>query len=344
MKTKILHGLTMILFIYGLAIIPLPVRADDTTDAGAMGFIYETKYPENQKKDVGYFDLKMNPGQKQTVQIILKNPSTEEITVEVARNSAKTNMNGVLEYGPTKLKKDASLKYDFADLVKAPDEITIPPNAEKTLDLAIQMPEVRFDGVIVGGIQLKKADDKQADKQKGASVVNKYAYIIAMVLQETETEVKPDMKLNQVYAGQANYRNVIYTDVSNSQATFLNHLSMEVQIMKETSDEVLYEAKKTDMRMAPNSNMTFPVSLQGERMLPGKYRARVLATSGEQKWEWIQKFTITNQEADKFNREDISLVQPKDMQWGLIVGVAVGVFVLVLLIYYLLRRIRKNRK
>lgn len=77
----------------------------DKNAGGATGFIYEIKKPENQKQDIGYFDLRMNPDQKQTVQIVLKNPTDQEITVEVSLNGAKTNMNGVIEYGPTNLKK-----------------------------------------------------------------------------------------------------------------------------------------------------------------------------------------------------------------------------------------------
>jgi len=198
--------------------------------------------------------------------------------------------------------------------------------------------------LIVGGIQLKKADDDKQKTQNGANVINKYAYVIAMVLQETDTEVVPELNLNKVNAGQANARNVVYVDVSNVEANFLDNLSMEAQIMSDKSDEVLYETKKSSMRMAPNSNMTFPVSMQGEEMVAGKYRAHVLATSGSRKWEWTEEFEITKEEADKFNREDVGLVQEKGVNWLLIIGAAIGLFVIILVIFFIIRTIRKKRE
>ncbi|WP_339099560.1 hypothetical protein IGL98_002967 [Enterococcus sp. DIV0840] len=343
MKNKLTYIVTTIL----ISIITLstwPTTSIAQEAGGATGFVYEIKFTENQQKEAGYFDLKMTPGQKQTVQVLLKNPRDKEITVETSLNGAKTNMNGVLEYGPINLKKDASLKYDFVDLVKAPEKVVLPPNSEKTLDIEITMPKASYDGVIVGGIQLKKADDEDQKTQNGANVINKYAYVIAMVLQETEAKVEPELSLNKVNAGQSNARNVVYVDVSNTKANFLDNLSMEAQIMSDKSDEVLYETKKSSMRMAPNSNMTFPVSMQGEKMVPGKYRAHILATADSKKWEWTEEFEITAEEADKFNREDVGLVQEKGTNWPLIIGAAVGLFVIILVIFFIIRTIRKKRE
>lgn len=343
MKKKLTYIVTTI-FISIIIFAVWPTHSLAQEAGGATGFVYEIKFPENKQKDAGYFDLKMTPGKKQKVQVLLKNPSDKEITVETSLNGAKTNMNGVLEYGPINLKKDASLKYDFVDVVKAPEKVVIPANTEKTLDIQINMPESSYDGLIVGGIQLKKADDDEQKTQAGANVINKYAYVIAMVLQETEAKVVPELKLNKINAGQSNARNVVYIDVSNIEANFLDNLSMEAQIMSDKSDEVLYETKKSSMRMAPNSNMNFPVSMQGEKMVPGKYRAHVLATSGSKKWEWTENFEITAEEADKFNREDVGLVQEKGTNWLLIIGVAAGLFVVILVIFFIIRAIRKKRE
>lgn len=347
MKKKLIYIATIV-FIAAFSLVSLSsvnYAEESSESGGATGFIYEIKKPENQRGDAGYFDLRMQTGQQQTVQILLKNPSDKEITVEANLNGAKTNMNGVIEYGPTNLKNDASLKYDFIDIVKAPETVTIPANSEKNLDIAISMPETSLDGKIVGGIQLKKTDSEE-DKaqQKGANVVNKYAYVIAMVLSENDNEVKPELELNNVYPGQANYRNVVYADISNIKANFLDNLSIEAQIMTDKNDEVLYETKKASMRMAPNTNITFPISMAGEKMVAGKYRAHILATSGDQKWEWTEEFDITNEEADKFNREDLGLVQEKGLNWPLIVGIAAGIFVLILVVFLIIRAVRKKRE
>lgn len=106
--------------------------------------------------------------------------------------------------------------------------------------------------------------------------------------------------------------------------------------------DVLYEKKKAGMRMAPNSQMLFPISLEGKKMLPGVYRGQIVATAGEQKWEWEEKFEITDEEADKYNQLDVSLVQEKSLNWLviiLIVGVIVG---LSLLAYFIVKKISQD--
>ena len=185
----------LVILISSLLLFPLTTQAEKSNNqGGAPGFLYEIKKPANQQGDPGYFDLLMKAKQKQTVQLILKNPSDQDVTVEVNLNSAKTNMHGVMEYGPTKLKNDQSLIYDFADVVKGPKKVTVPKKSEKELPLEITMPAESFKGKIVGGIQLQKSEDEtQLGQVKGATVLNKYAYVIAMVLSESQETILPEL-------------------------------------------------------------------------------------------------------------------------------------------------------
>nr|MBO0435799.1 DUF916 and DUF3324 domain-containing protein [Enterococcus sp. DIV0849a] len=73
-------------------------------------------------------------------------------------------------------------------------------------------------------------------------------------------------------------------------------------------------------------------------------RAHILATADSKKWEWTEEFEITAEEADKFNREDVGLVQEKGTNWPLIIGAAVGLFVIILVIFFIIRTIRKKRE
>lgn len=316
--------------------------ADD--GSSVVGFSYKVVKPENQRDmSLGYFDLRMTPGQQQTVQIELINSSTEEKTINVSLNGAKTNGNGVIEYGPVAIDNDPSLKYDFAELVTGPESVTIPAQGSATLDLAIAMPESSYDGVISGGIQLKEAVN-EADREKQTGVVNEYAFMIGMLLTETDTVVEPELSLNSVSAGLSNFRNSIYVNFSNTEAVYLSDLTMDVQITEKDSEAVLYDTKKANMRVAPNSLVDFPVSMNGEKMVPGDYRALVVATAGDRRWEWDQNFTITDEEADKFNQDDVNLNQEQGINW-LLVGMIVGSgIVLGLIIFFVVRTIRKNNQ
>ncbi|MBO0470110.1 DUF916 and DUF3324 domain-containing protein [Enterococcus sp. DIV0242_7C1] len=311
----------------------------------SVGFTYKVNRPENQRNmDVGYFDLKMNPGQKQSVTIDLTNESDKEVVAVVSLNSAKTSSNGVIEYGPNEIDNDKSLKYDFKNVVKAPEKVTIPAKSTVPVKLDITMPEATFDGVISGGIQLKgEVDKKNREKQKG--VINEYAYVVGMLLSETDTVVTPELALNKVSAGSNNYRNSVFVNFSNIKPAYLENLTMDVQIMKKGSEAVLYDTKKANMRVAPNSMVDFPVSMNGERMVPGDYSAHVVASTKDKKWEWDEDFTITDEEADKYNDEDISLVKEQGINWKMIAMIVGSVIAVIVVIYIIVRAsLNKNKK
>ena len=318
----------------------------DKKDESLAGFSYNVNFPENQKnKEVGYFWLKMTPEQEQTISITLNNPTSKPVTVNVELNGAKTNSNGVIEYGQTDIKNDPSLKYDFKEQVTAPESVALKPGETKDLKVAIKMPKTSYDGIILGGIQLTKVDtEEDKEKNNGATVINRYAYVVPLVLQESDRTLAPELKLNRVYPELANGRNAIFVNYSNVVADFLNDVTTEVQITSKGSSKVLYESKTSSMRMAPNTNITYPVSMNGERMKSGTYTANIVVTSDKNRWEWKENFEISQQDADKFNEQDVNLEQEKGVNLGLIALIVLSVLAITVLIYSVTRQVKKKRQ
>ncbi|EOL49005.1 DUF916 and DUF3324 domain-containing protein [Enterococcus caccae] len=341
-KKNLLFLLTTVII---AVFLPVTTYAEDSSSGNATGFTYESIKPENQRDTgAGYFDLRMTPGQKQTVKIRIKNLAAEEIEVSVKLNSTKTNANGVVEYGPTTIKKDKSLKYDFEKIVKAPETVKVPAKGEQDVDIEINMPEASFDGMIAGGIQLQKVEKEQKNEPKKTGVINKYAYVIGMILTETDKEILPNLELNKVYADLNNFRNTFFVNFSNVEAAYLENMTTQVQIMKDDSDEVLYETKRSGMRMAPNTLINFPVSMEGDRMIAGNYHAKILVTAGDKKWNWDENFKITDEEADKFNNQDAGLEDVQTFNWKLIAGIIGGVVALAVIIFLVIRTISKKNQ
>ncbi|MDA9472548.1 WxL protein host-binding domain-containing protein [Enterococcus sp. 5H] len=312
----------------------------------SAGFTYTLEFPENQfNESLGYYQLLMNPGQKQELTIILSNPGTESITIELALNGAKTNKNGVIEYANNEIDNDPSLAFAFEELVTGPESVELAAGETKSVKLAITMPETSFEGVIAGGLQLMKAGqtDDVGSESGGSTVLNQYAYVVSILLQESEDILTPDLQFNKAYAGQLNYRNSVYVNFSNVIATYLNDLTVEAQVMKKGSNTVLYETKKTSMRMAPSSFMDFPISMNGEQMKAGTYTVHALATAGDQRWEWKEDFEITEDEAQKYNERDVGLTQETGLHWGLIIGIVGGVISLIILVSIVLIVLRRKR-
>lgn len=313
---------------------------------GEGSFSYQVEFPENQMaQDKGYYHLKMKPEQKQTVKIHFSNPGDKKAAVGISLNNAKTNSNGVIEYGDTKIENDPSLVFSFTDIVTGPKRIELEPGEKKVVELQIEMPETSYEGVIVGGIQLIQEGQENSKENQGSMVVNEYAYVVAMLLQESDKVVVPELVFNKVDPGQSNFKNTVFVNYSNVNASFVENMTTEVQISKKGSKAVIYERKQSKMRMAPNSFINFPVSMSGEKMVPGNYTAKILVTADQDiREEWTEDFTITKEDAEKFNERDVGLVQDKGMNWKIVVFIIVGFFVLVLMILGILTIIRGKKK
>ncbi|MGX7150142.1 DUF916 and DUF3324 domain-containing protein [Enterococcus ureasiticus] len=336
----------LIFYITCMVVAPQVSYANEVPSKADVGFSYYIKRPANQNNDAGYFDLRMEPNQKQMVEIELYNDSDQDMVINLAVNSAKTNSNGVVEYGPTELKNDSSLKYDIKDIVKIPEKTTIPAKGQVNVPVEIAMPSEKYDGYVSGGIYMQKEETKEEKEanEKAKGVVNKYSFLVGVLLSETDQKVQPELKLNKISAGLTNYRNAIVVNFSNTEMEYLEAMSVDAQIFKKGSDEVIYESKKANYRMAPTSYINFPVNLNGEAIEAGNYVGHVLVTSGDKKWEWKEDFTITQEEADKYNSQDVSLIQERGINWKLIAVIVGGVLVVFIGLFVLVRVLSKKKK
>ena len=123
--------------------------------ANEFNFSVNPVLPENQIGESGYFNLQMSPGQSQTLTISLKNTTDKTVVVEEEIASATTNINGVVEYSPNKIKADSTLKYNLVDYASIPKEVSLPPNSSQQVKVSVTMPKENFNGVIAGGITFK---------------------------------------------------------------------------------------------------------------------------------------------------------------------------------------------
>lgn len=333
-----------------------------TVQASQFRFAVNPITPDNQVDTTkSYFDLKMDPGQSQTIEVELRNDSDEEVEVGIEIAPASTNLNGVVEYGLNDIIPDESLRYNLTDLVEVEDSIVLPKESTTVLRLAIQMPDTSFDGLIAGGITFKEIDDSDAEteEEQGMTIKNEYSYVVALLLRQNLNEVSPTLNLTNVEAGQVNARNVINATFRNEASAYLNQLRLINQVTKENESDVLYASDQESMQVAPNSQFTYPISLNGERLEPGTYHFAstaygIKSDEGEYeveneageidtymyKWEFDQTFEITAEVARTLNAADVTIED--DITWMYIVGGIV--FLLIGLLLLLIYRKKKNKE
>ncbi|MFD2308023.1 DUF916 and DUF3324 domain-containing protein [Enterococcus termitis] len=316
-------------------------------DASELKFSVEPVLPENQKSEGHtYFDLNMTPNQKQVLKVHMRNDTDKEVVVKPSIHAATTNINGVVEYGESNTKVDKTIKYSLENIVKPTvDEVKIPAKGAKDLELNVQMPEEKFEGVLAGGITLEEKEETKKDeknKAQGLAIENKYAYVVAVVLHESEEKVASELKLTNVEPGQVNARNVINATIQNTQPKYMNQLTIDTKITKNGQKEVLYSSKKESMQMAPNSSFAYPVSLNGKELKPGKYTLDMVAHSMKQDWHFTKEFEIKADVAKKLNKTDVSIEKSNTWMYLLIGSLFMLIIILVFILLYRKKK-EKNR-
>ncbi|WP_165964695.1 DUF916 and DUF3324 domain-containing protein [Periweissella cryptocerci] len=309
--------------------------------ASELPFAVKTILPSNQVNKLHtYFDLKVKPGQQQTLRVTLTNDTNRTVVVKPTIGLARTNSAGVVEYKNAKLSMAQNLKIRLDKILTTQSTITIPAKTDKVLNLQLKMPKTKFQGVLAGGITFEEVTKgKASNPTKGMSIVNKYAYVVGVVLREANTPVKSAVTLNKIAANQINYRNVISAQITNQSAKYLNQVKVQTKITKLNSPKVLYNGRLTAGQIAPNSVFDYPTPLNGQSLKPGKYSLDLVMKAGTEKWHFVREFTISGQTASKFNKSDVTI--KRDYTQYFIIA---GVLLLLIVIYLIYRRLKKQDK
>lgn len=313
--------------------------------AEEMSFSVEAKIPDNQRdKDKTYFDLTVRPGQVQELEVALRNNTDKAVTVLVNANTAITNKNGVIDYSETAPELDSSLKYPFSKLAKTENEVKLAANESKIIRVKVTIPKESFDGIILGGIHFKQKDSEDKKKsESGVQIENKFAYVIGVKLSENDTEIKPELKLFDVKAGQRNYRNVVLANLQNPTARILGKMSIDAKIYTSGSNEVLYQQKQSDLSMAPNSNFDYAVPLNDKAFIAGKYRLTMHVESSGETWDFEKEFEIKADEAEKFNKEAVELEESNNNLIYFIIGGVILLLIIIALIVWIIIQKKKHQ-
>lgn len=328
--------------------------------ANEFNFSVNPVLPENQIGDSGYFNLKMSPGTSQTLTVTLKNSTEKTVVVEQSIASATTNINGVVEYSPNSIKPDSSLKYNITDHAQIRKEISLSPKSSQQVKIQVKMPKTAFNGVMAGGITFKEKDsDTKGSSSKGLSIQNKYAYVVALLIQQNTTNIDPKLQLNSVGPGQVNYQNVINANLQNPVSTYLNQMYVEAKVDGIDNTKLTYSSNKERLQMAPNSNFDYPIAIgDGGKLEAGKYALNMTVygqkddngkytlkdASGKQikfkyQWKFKKEFTITGDTASKLNAKDVTVkAEPWYKNWLLWLGILILLLALFILFFILWKR------
>lgn len=263
----------------------------------------------------GYFDLTVKPNQTGVLRFKLVNLTNGTLKLKVAANTGYTSANGIEAYDRHQLGTRSATRYQLKDLVKVPATVTLEPGATRLVTATYRMPAERFTGVLEGAFYVLNpaTGDRQATDKRGFYIHNRYAMELGLVFREqTSVKVQPNLKLTRVSA-QVDAANKFSPAVSahlvNTRPQLLKHLTIDGRV-SDANNQLLYKTKRTHLGMAPMSNFDYLINTSNQRLKPGRYQLRLVATAGKQRWVFERHFTISAKQAEHANRET-----PRNWQW-----------------------------
>ena len=311
-------------------------------------FKVQPNIPSNQvNMDSPWYDLLLEPGETQTLTMLITNLSGEELVVIPEISQATTTPFGKVDYVPNDIPLDSTVEHNMADLINVPKTVVVPPSATSTLEMELQMPDEPFEGMLAAGITISEQesaseiDDKpQITDVNHAGMVskNRFRFCVAILLRNELTRISPDLNLIGAAAGHFNFRNVVNAHIQNPKARFLSGVEIYAEVMNKSTGAVVFDSAigEPGVQFAPNSTMQFPVPLNGQRFVPGWYTIRVKAISPDEEWDLESDFEITEEEAIRLNAEDLTIVND-DLHWEMVLNgisillTVVAIFLIVIL-------------
>lgn len=296
--------------------------------ATSADFSVKPILPENQRvSGISYFDFELMPKEAQIIEFDLTNNSDKEKLYNVEVNTARTNMNGVIDY--TEGEMDATLPIVFSDIVTVTPELTVAAGATIRVPIQLKMPDVGFEGILLGGVRVSEViGDNEQDEQ----ISNRFSYSIAVVLSQGSNVPVLEMDLLDVHVEQLNRRNVISANLQNKASMIVNDLTVDARVFREGQEKPLFHREEKGLRMAPNSNFNFGVTTDNQPLRSGKYRMEVKAMVDDQEWEWSKDFNITEEKAKEMNSTAVELEADNTTLYLWIAGVLVGGSLLLILV------------
>lgn len=323
--------------------IPLITYADesvkDSSAELAGGYTIEGMPNEHQiDKNVTYFFLNEQPGEKDKIKVKLINDSNKEKVLNVKVTDAATNSNGLIDYTGNS-KNNKIMKTPLTSIViPEKKEVKLPPKSEVETTLDVQMPEKKQEGIVLGGVVVsEKLNDKKDNKNIALS--NIYTYTIGIILtndQHVEIYQNKSVELSKVEAKLSDGKKIVQADILNPNPYIFGEATVFGRILE--NDKVIQEEKKEHVKIAPFSIYPFQFDWKKDKLQAGTYIFEGKVTTSDNEWNFKQKFTISDKDAKEIDSNSVFKVHiPNWLSFSLIF---ISVLAIGNLIFVIVRRKR----
>ncbi|WP_125771686.1 WxL protein host-binding domain-containing protein [Companilactobacillus furfuricola] len=339
MKKSILKCTIVFAFLMGFVSL---INNINTTFAATSGdFVIKPEDGDGAKVNIdgGFYLIKANPGEVVQVKVGIFNTDKHERRFLVSANTAYTDDSGQPAYNAKKV-KDPNLKVKVRDTVQNNDQIiTVAGNSDTSATLNIKIPEQKYNGFIMGGVNVTpyKEEAKGTVTENGTLIKNKFSYSLPIQIgQNGSDNADVNYKISKVFPtivpSPGKKEIGVSAVVMNTKNAYIPNLSSKAVITKYGNSKFKKTTVQDNQSIAPTSHYNYPVSWGKDRLQTGKYHIKLTYNgSGIKSWVVDKDFIITNAQADKFN--NLAGFKPNYMWLWIILGILLLLLILGLGLY-----------
>ncbi|MGX7059075.1 DUF916 and DUF3324 domain-containing protein [Vagococcus humatus] len=304
--------------------------------------------PENQlDRGRTFYDLRVKPGQKQTIQIKINNLSEKEENYFIQVNTAQTSGGFTMDYSKHKLPEGTPNKTPLSTFVTYPKKVTIPGKKAGVVSINIEVPEKAFEGIQLGGIQVKK-DFSSEKKQSKEAIFSEYAYVVGLMLSENDQPVTPEVTFKKIEPKIITNNAGVEVTLVNTQPTTIKGVTVDTKIYKDQEEKPVMTQKTSEGTIAPESIIRAAIfngkAGSTKPLDAGKYQMDMTITDKDNhRWQFKEPFTITKKQAQQVN-EKVFVVKNETSPWLYVLIGILAAIILLFILFFLLKRKKEKEE
>lgn len=317
---------------------PVCAKVEDEKET----FVLYPIYPKTQRANtMGYYNIKISPGEQQELTVAVKNLSKQEIRISVAALDPATGKDGMIDYSRTG-PANASRQHAFSSLAHVlPEPMAIPPNAEVDIVTTLQIPDSPFEGCVLGSLLFTQEPD-DADASTPSSY--RYASIVPVLLSEEAELPPPNFELETVAfsapeEGAKTRR--LSIPVHNTVSTLATGVQVQVTVTQDAETVPCAEATFMDVEMAPNTIFPLEIALPDDGAIPEVYKVSVQILYQEKEWNLQKELLLPANTQALSSASEAEQEKRSFPTWG---RVSIVIVLLTLLIFGLRTGLRLYRE
>ena len=283
----------------------------NTVSASEEGFFVRPILPKDQVSSVGYYHLKLSPGQSKTLEVTVNNEMDQEIQVSIDAANGFSNPYGNMNYSveeETDYSRFLDDSYKLRNMINIQDSVTVGPNQEKKVSFRITIPEDTVNGQLLGAVQftakVKDSDDKNnTDKEAAFNVDIKQRYTIGILI-DLPNKSGTKVEVGKTKIGMNTSNPKVITQIKNMNPVIAKGLALKYEVYSKGSAEAIFEGDQDVPSLAPVTTLEFPIDWNHSTIQNGDYSIIGILyekETGKAVSEIKNSFEVVEEEVEKFN-------------------------------------------